>query len=480
MRTVAVIGGGFSGTMVAVNLARFAEHPLRVVIINHRRPLGRGTAYATRRGDHLLNVAARNMSALPDQPDNFVHWLRERSEYSETPFEELREIFAPRRVYGDYLCSLLFGYRHRIDERSRVRIEICEGEAIDLDPHDGGGFIVSLAGGELIEADKVVLATGNQPPAPFPGMPAGFSHPAYVADPWSDWESRLPSPAEDVVLLGAGLTMVDAFLTLMARDWQGRIIAVSRSGMTPMSHFRGINYPDFPPESPETLGLAALLQLVEQHCKRLRESGANPAIAVDRLRPHTQRIWRSFSIEEKEEFLSCHAGRWNATRHRIAQSIHHQMTQAMEHGRLRIVRGTVRSVKGCESGVRVCLQSNDGSRQSLDTALAINCTGPQPRFSGTDAPLIQNLLRRGIVRPDPLDIGIDVDDEFAVTTREGFVSEHLYAIGPLLKGRLWETTAVPELRGQALQMARVLLTVEAEADHSLFHVVEEDVIEYYI
>lgn len=480
MKTIVIIGGGFSGTLTAVNLARFARQPARVVIVNHLRPLGRGTAYGTRHPEHLLNVAARNMSALADQPDNFVNWLRCRSEYSDMPEGQLRETFAPRRVYGDYLRSLSFGYFNPIDDRGPIVVDSYEDEAVDVESHQGGGLLVSLAGGELIEADGVVLATGNQPPAPLPGLPADFSHPAYVADPWSEWQSRLPEDERDVVLLGTGLTMVDTLLTLLSRDWQGNIVAVSRSGMLPLSHFRGIDYPDFPPANPETLGLAALVELIEEHCSLLRQRGANPAIAVDRLRPHTQRIWKSFSVAEKQEFLRRYCTRWNVTRHRIAQSIHERLTQAIEEGRLRIVRGTVTTVEGGENGVRVALES-EGVRETLAAGLAINCTGPQSQFSATDVPLFQNLLRRGLVRPDPLDMGIEVDEDLAAIDREGRASDCLFALGPLLKGMLWETTAVPELRGQTMQLARVLLADETpQGEESRFYVPEEAVIEYYI
>ena len=53
---IAIVGGGFSGLMTAVNLARLSTRPLQVTVINCRRPAGRGVAYGTRRPEHLLNV----------------------------------------------------------------------------------------------------------------------------------------------------------------------------------------------------------------------------------------------------------------------------------------------------------------------------------------------------------------------------------------------------------------------------------------
>ena len=62
-----------------------------------------------------------------------------------------------------------------------------------------------------------------------------------------------------------------------------------------------------------------------------------------------------------------------------------------------------------------------------------------------------------MVRADELDMGIEVDADFAAVERDGKRSAFLYALGPLLKGTLWETTAVPELRGQAMRVAQILL-----------------------
>ena len=101
---IAIIGGGFSGLMTAVNLARLSQSPLHVTLINQHYPRGRGVAYGARRTEHLLNVAARNMSAFPDMPGHFLEWLRTRSEYDSVPDIELRERFIPRMIYGDYLC----------------------------------------------------------------------------------------------------------------------------------------------------------------------------------------------------------------------------------------------------------------------------------------------------------------------------------------------------------------------------------------
>ena len=93
-------------------------------------------------------------------------------------------------------------------------------------------------------------------------------------------------------MLGTGLTTVDVIISLRAMGWMGSIHAISRHGWFPHSHFRGIEYPDFPPAGVDLadLGLEKLVALVQHHCALLYERNANPAIIGDKLRPHTQRI----------------------------------------------------------------------------------------------------------------------------------------------------------------------------------------------
>lgn len=462
---IVIIGGGFSGILTAVNLARLAALSgpgtgPSVTVVNARRPTGRGVAYGTRRIEHLLNVAARNMSAFPDLPDHFAGWLRTRSEYEALPENELREKFIPRMIYGDYLRSLI---HHYLDQ-----VEFIDAEATEID-EDG---TVTLSDGRHLAADRIVLACGNEAPAPLPGAEALTDHPAWVGNPWSDWETRLPEYGGSIVLLGTGLTTVDAIVSLRALGWQGCVHAVSRHGWLPHAHFRGIDYPDFPPKDVDLaeLGLERLLALMEAHCARLREQGANPAIIVDKMRPHTQRVWADFTKEEKLAFARDHAARWNVLRHRIAPEIHAQVATAELTGLLRVRAGTISRVSAEEDRVRVGLE--DGS--SLLGDLVINATGPQTRFTALRNPLLQDLLARGLIAPDELDMGLRIDADHVLIDANGERSDRLLALGPLLRGTYWETIAVPELRGQARRVAETLLGLGSEA------VKEEVMMEYMI
>jgi uncharacterized NAD(P)/FAD-binding protein YdhS len=102
MSTVAIIGGGFSGTVTAVHLLRRGRGAIdRIVIMNRSGAMARGVAYGTRSDRHVLNVPAGRMSAIDDQPDSFVDFVRRRG------VSVGGDAFVSRQLYGAYLESLL-------------------------------------------------------------------------------------------------------------------------------------------------------------------------------------------------------------------------------------------------------------------------------------------------------------------------------------------------------------------------------------
>ena len=479
MKHVVVIGGGFSGAVTAVNLARLTDAPLTVTVLNTGQSLGRGLAYGTRRPEHLLNVVARNMSALADQPDHFVERLGTRSDFASFSTAELREQFVPRRVYGDYLQALFLWYTRVLADGKQVRINQHEAEALDVVPTAGRATVVA-SGGLSLAADKVVLATGNQPPTDLPGCTV--DHPCYFRNPWNGWEERLPDRRQDVIMLGTGLTMVDAFLTLSALGWEGKMYAVSRNGLLPLSHFKSPDYPAFPDGDPSRLGLDEMLTLLQVHYERVCGLGLNPALLVDKLRPYTQRLWQNFTLADKRRFLREFRTRWNVVRHRIPEAVHRRMTAALDAGRLAIVKGRVQDLAATESGLQVTVSDGAGSPITLRGGAVLNCTGPADGYGDGRSLLFGNLLERGLIVPDELNLGIRAAADFVVLERGGGRSRHLLALGPPLKGVLWESVAVPELRNQAFRIAEVIVA-ELQVKRAEVREVAEsysDVIEYSI
>ena len=118
--------------------------------------------------------------------------------------------------------------------------------------------------------------------------------------------------------------------------------------------------PIFPRPSPWTLGLKGLVALMEEHCGRLRAQGKNPALAVDKLRPFTQRIRRSLSVADKQDFCTQHRARWTVVRHRIPQSVAVQIEAAQTEGKLRILHGKMRTVQADGARLKVTIDPGSG------------------------------------------------------------------------------------------------------------------------
>jgi uncharacterized NAD(P)/FAD-binding protein YdhS len=372
----------------------------------------------------------------------------------------------------------LLWYARAFADGKKVRIDTIEAEALDVVP-GGERAAVRTSAGLTLDADRVVLATGNPPPADLPGL--GLDHPRYVRNPWGAWEAKLPDPGEDVALLGTGLTAVDVFLTLRALGWRGKVYALSRTGLLPMSHFKAPDYTGFPESDPSHLRLDEAAAMLESHCGRLRDRGLNPAILVDKLRPYTQRIWQQFTPAEKRRFLSEYRTRWNVARHRVPEAVHREVADARAAGRLEVIAGKLAAVEPRGTGLRVVVETAGGVRE-LPVGGVVNCTGPAEGPDASSPGLYGNLLRRGLVSADEVGLGVRATADFAAVDRDGARSKYLMVLGPPLKGVLWETTAVPELRAQAFRTAEVIVA-ELHARRAEVRPVEQtyaDVVEYSI
>ncbi len=96
--TIAIIGGGASGTLVAVQLLRQARRPVRVLLFERMSDVGRGVAYGTGWPGHRLNVAAGRMGAFPDEPGHFLAWVQARVGQPGFPAAVSADDFLPRQL----------------------------------------------------------------------------------------------------------------------------------------------------------------------------------------------------------------------------------------------------------------------------------------------------------------------------------------------------------------------------------------------
>ena len=448
---MAIIGGGLSGSLVALNLLH-QEIPssIAITLVEKDRPAGVGVAYSTGRQYHLLNVPANRMGAPPNDPGHFVRWL-ERKGITVNPAG-----FEPRGRYGEYIRDLLVNASARVtNQRSIGRVH---DEAIDLVPTGEGDFEVRTRSGRAFGADRVVLALGNYPP-PNPRLTdmSFTGSPRYHRNPWAPDTIQDLRKDETVFIIGTGLTMVDVVLTLRHRQHRGQVIAVSTHGYVPQPHKPTSPYPSFIEELQPLNSTLDLLKVIRKHIRLAEGTGTDWRAVVDSLRPHTQEIWLRLPLEEKHSFLAHLRHLWGVARHRMPPECAQIIDEMATSGQLRIEAGRITRLSDQGGNIEVEYLRRDNSESVvLNAGSVINCTGPESNLNKIKDPLIENLLKRGLIRNDDLSMGIDALPNGSVINREGVHSDNLYTLGPPLKGILWESTAVPEIRQQAHDLANLL------------------------
>jgi uncharacterized NAD(P)/FAD-binding protein YdhS len=443
-----IIGGGFSGATLAYQLVR-RDPKLNIAIVDGGEIPGRGVAYSTPYWSHVLNVPAKNMSALSDDPEHFVRWARR----NHRPI--LHEgSFLPRRVYGRYLDSLL----KEAATRSARDLPWFRDQALTLTRTDGL-YSAQLKSGRKLLAKAVVIATGNVPPGDpsVPGLTEATTK--YFSFSWSQTALDGLRGSSSVLLIGAGLTSVDLAVGLASTGFPGTIHMLSRRGLLPQPHKRTGTWPQFWDENcPRTV--RGILRVIRNQVRAAAEAGINWRSVIDALRSVTPEIWHSLPDEERRRFMRHARPYWEVHRHRIAPEINERLSCLIQEGRIQVHAGRITRYR--EEGNRVTVtyrRRRNGQTEELNIDRVINCTGPEADWRRIDNSLLSSLFAQRLARPDPLFLGLDVDRDGSVRNDRGVASTSLFAIGPMRKGGLWETTAVPELRQQASALAEHIVRV---------------------
>lgn len=439
-RAVAIVGGGFSGSLLALKLVA-ARPDWRVILIEPGDRPGRGLAYGACAPSHLLNVPVSRMET--GLTPRFVDWLAARGSMDEALAEsagDLSAAFAPREFLGQYLAE-------RVAEvRSAGALAVLRGEAVrTLDAPRRG---LMLLDGREVEADIVVLATGNLPPRPpLPGDHWLRDEAAFVVDPWARGALEGLDPDAAVLLLGTGLTMVDIALKLAEDGHRGPMTAISRRGLLPTSHRYGGGWRPFLapmlPASP-----LALSRAIRAEVSRAEAQGQPWQRVIDAVRPAIASIWSSWTPKQRRQFLRHQRPRWDIHRHRMAPRIAARVHALIDSGALTIRGGRLRDWRKAGDRLEATLSPRGGgATQTVTAARIINCTGPRSDLQGLEVPLFADLARKGLIAPDALGLGLETDD-CAVLGARGEASTWLYALGPLTRPAWWEITAVPEITVQ--------------------------------
>ncbi|WP_369372847.1 FAD/NAD(P)-binding protein [Promicromonospora sp. Populi] len=454
-RTIAVVGGGAAGVILAAHLLRAAavSRPVRVLLVDPAETPGRGLPYRTTDPRHTLNAVVARLSAFDDDPGHLLRWCGP----ARVPAGP--GTFLQRADFGRYLTELL----PSIDVPEGSALRHVRGSVVDIDDRDGehGPVALTLADGGILRADSAVLALGTPPPVRLPEYEPWGDR--YVADAWSaDLDARAAG-ARRVLVVGTGLTTLDVVTHLHPLLPGARFTAVSRGGTLPAAHAADPLPPAIDVDLCGAVGAAGTptvldtaLDTVRQRVAAERAAGRDWRAVIDAVRPQVNPAWARLSPEDRVTFQREHARSWENVRHRMSHAMRTHVDRLVADGVLTV--GTVAEVRG---GDRWDTSAFD---------LVVGATGLPPLTSPGWNPLVDALLARGALRPHPLGTGLDLTPDAALVDAAGTGHPRLRAMGLARRGLEWECTSVPDLRRQAALLAEDLL-----ADDLLTNVQPADV-----
>jgi uncharacterized NAD(P)/FAD-binding protein YdhS len=160
--SIAVIGGGFTGSLLSIHLLREAPPDTRLYLFDRSGCFGSGLAYSTKHAGHLLNVPAGRMSAFPDRPRDFLTWLERQPCHVLAGVAPAENAFVPRHLYGAYMRDLL------LDARCGAAADrlILQRDGVVAIEDDGSRLTLRLLFGGSLRVDAAVVAGGNIPASP--------------------------------------------------------------------------------------------------------------------------------------------------------------------------------------------------------------------------------------------------------------------------------------------------------------------------
>jgi uncharacterized NAD(P)/FAD-binding protein YdhS len=440
-KRIVIVGGGASGALMAAHLLRRNPNNLRVTIVETRAQLGRGLAYATGNPSHLLNVRAANMSAFADDPGHFARWLSRQADQPEADGDPGFR-FVSRGLYGRYLESLVLEHLSGPQEARALTVVRDAARGVTVTP---SGVEIALAAGPPLQADLAVLACGHE---------SVVDEGPLTVSPWIEPVGGGAPRDAALLILGTGLTMVDAALALQEQGHRGRIVALSRRGLLPHAH-RAVEPLRIDADAaPLDRDIPTQLRWLRGLAREREAQGGDWRSVVDGLRPHTQAIWRAMTPRRRERFLEHARPWWDIHRHRMAPEIAARIGAMIAGGQIEIIAGKIVKVRPNGEGAEVALRRRGSlGVESLRVARIISCKGVTSSPDRSANPLVASLFAQGLARADPLRIGIEVAADCAIVDRGGRPSQRLFAIGPMSQAAFWEIVAVPDIRLQTAALA---------------------------
>jgi uncharacterized NAD(P)/FAD-binding protein YdhS len=477
---VAIVGGGFSGAMTAVHLARKSTIPLAIDIIEPRAMLGGGVAYSATDPAHRINVPASRMTVFADDPEQFDRWLRTHAMLDGDPAATWSDgsAFPQRGLFGRYIAGL-------VDDACRDKPWVTirhHRSTVSAITQQAGGFMLSLQEGSLqdggmLRADLVILAVSHPPPA-VPGALRGVQAAGapVIADPWRPGALDAIAPHASVLVVGTGLTMADAVSTLDRRGHRGPITAMSRRGLLSRGHaFGTVAKRSWFETSPPLRTALGLCLAVRAQVQAAADAGQPWQAVFDDIRANARRVWGALDVAERRRVLRHLRPYWDVHRFRVAPQAEQVIARLRASGQFRSLAASLLGATWDGARVHVRLHPRGaaaGRDIVIEADAVIVTTGPAHAAAVTSNLALASLAEAGLIGQDEVGLGLLVDDANHAVGADGMARQTLLVAGPLARGHVGELMGLPQVSEHAERVAETatatLLKMAHEAGAAAF------------
>jgi uncharacterized NAD(P)/FAD-binding protein YdhS len=429
-----IIGDGFTAAVTAIHLLRKGVAADTLTIIGGGF-LGKGNAYGCLSPFFRLNVREDLPIVFSEDPLHFARWAEANIDDPEA--KTSAGFFYRRADFGRYISELIAA-EIGFDKIQRIQSKVC---ALN---HAHGLWKLDIADGDVINAEKIIIATGNSPPT-WPctiQTEIGEQGSArMIENPWTGHYLSSIGAEERIVLLGGGLTALDAIYGLTAQGHRGPIVVVGPRPVFPPTQARWTRQNQ--PSWPEKVSPARLLRFMRQYLPPAPTTSTEWQSAWEELRPNLNSIWQQFTPHQRQIVFKRLGWVWSLYRFRASPQTIKAYEQLKANHQIQFAVGRAKQVECSERAITVRLNTD----QSIQADRIINCTGV-----GSDL-FLNKLIADSITIPDPLGAAIAVNTNLNVMKPNLKAWNNLWMLGPATMGSLGDVVAASAISKQAEQLA---------------------------
>lgn len=435
MKKIAIVGFGFCGIMVFGNIlkkisSQKSQTKIKFIIFEKDGEEAVGAGFSNFNDNYILNVPVKKMSPLENSPDDFLNFLKEN--YRDIYEKNGADGFVPRNVYGDFLKKLRNDFFNLANDLE-IDCELIQKAVIDIDE----GFKIHTKH-TFFDADEIIISSS------FVQSKLNYclNDEKLISPLWSknsiNFHQKNNFKIDDkICIIGTGLSAVDVLVGLNAKNFSGKIYAISRRGNFPQPHFsqQNVNPTQVPISFIDDNDAKTGIVNISLKFRKYLRANQNYDLRhlIDSIRHKTKALWHNLDEKNKRIFLKKMLPYWNIFRHRVPNASLEIINKMIENNKLEIVKSSVKSIE--KSDGKFIIKTN---KKNLECDYVVNCLGFD--YDIKNYPLIESMLKKNLLKKD------------LILVQSNNPKVHL--VGGLNIGRDFEITAVPDLRVDANLVAQ--------------------------